>query len=408
MKLTRYRILLAGVVGVAAATIPLSVPFVESAIGGASTPTPVVPDVLTYVQGAGTNGTYFQYTTGSDGIGTPTTQVITPSGKCGTPTVSGTPILGLSGLLYPPSGYSGSPKTVPVGTLKQHTGVCALPFPWQVENVPFVGTEGLDFTTVGANSAIGTNRIFSDAQIQISSQQWWPGAPIPVQLVEYLGGNEVGSVTCKIPAPLGSTITADTNTNSVCSGTVPVSGFDTVEVEVPQYFTSVSIVGTSTFSLAPQVCGGGSISSSGPVSATLNVTGTGCQSYTSFSSSNTNTPGHGQTITFNGYSVGSVPFKVTVAWPAQADCQPGQDPANADPGPPYPNGVYYQAALPTCVPTQFSFNGTTYYDQTYCSTATTADPLCTQNKQYNYVSVNGADETQITETWLGLIDWNFR
>ena len=81
---------------------------------------------------------------------------------------------------------------------------------------------------------------------------------------------------------------------------MPVSGFDTVEVEVPQEFTSVSVVGTSTFTLAPQVCGGQSITSTGPVTATLSIPpGGGCQSYTAFTSSTTAPT---QNLTYNAYT----------------------------------------------------------------------------------------------------------
>ena len=51
-------------------------------------------------------------------------------------------------------------------------------------------------------------------------------------------------------------------------------------------------------------------------------------------------------------------------------------------------------------------NGTTYYDQSFCAQPTTALPLCTQNKDYNYTAYPG--ETQITEIWAGDIDWNVR
>ena len=62
------------------------------------------------------------------------------------------------------------------------------------------------------------------------------------------------------------------------------------------------------------------------------------------------------------------------------------------------------------MPTQVSLDGMTYTDQTYCAVATAAQPLCTVNKDYNYVL--GADGvttfTQITETWSGLVDWVVR
>ena len=62
--------------------------------------------------------------------------------------------------------------------------------------------------------------------------------------------------------------------------------------------------------------------------------------------------------------------------------------------------------MPTCSPSQITLNGTTYTDQTYCATPTTADPLCTESKTYNYIQFPTAQtETQITETWGGLLDW---
>jgi len=60
------------------------------------------------------------------------------------------------------------------------------------------------------------------------------------------------------------------------------------------------------------------------------------------------------------------------------------------------------------LPTEFTLNGTTYYDQSFCSAASTALPLCTQNKDYNYIAGTGGDQTQITEVWLGDIDWSLR
>jgi hypothetical protein len=395
MKFNRFRLLLAGVLGVAAVLLPVSVPFAENLFGGgaAASSTLASPDVITYVQAS--PGTSVTFTPGN-GSGA-TTQTLTPSGKCGTPTVTpaATPILGMTGALYSSGGYGGSPSPVPVGSYKQHTGVCGFPPPWEIENFPPFGEEGLDFTVLGSNSLIGTGRIFSDARISVQNEDvWpWPGS-VPVQLVELLGGTQVGSVTCTISGGFGTTLTVDTNdTSTGCTGTAPLTGFGTVEVEVPQAFTAVSVVGTSTFTLAPQVCGGGSITSSGTVQATLSIgSGGGCESYTAFSSN-----AAGTSLTYNEYSGGvPQPFTVTIPWAPQPDCQPSPDVAPQ----------YTGTSLPLCPVTQFTVNGTTYYDQSFCAQPTTALPLCTQNKDYNYTAYPG--ETQITEIWAGDIDWNVR
>ena len=202
-------------------------------------------------------------------------------------------------------------------------------------------------------------------------------------------------MTCTISGPAGTTLTVDTNdtTASGCTGTTPLTGFDTVEVEVPQAYTAASVVGTSTFTLAPQVCGGGSITSSGTVQATLSIASSGgCESYTAFSSN-----AAGTSLTYNEYSGGTPqPFTVTIPWAPQPDCQPSPDVA----------AQYTGTSLPLCPVTQFTVNGTTYYDQSFCAQATTALPLCTQNKDYNYTAYPG--ETQITEIWSGYLDWNVR
>jgi hypothetical protein len=406
----RYRLLLAAALGLAAVTLPVSVPFAESLIGAgnasADQSTLANPDVITYAQtSSGTTVTYAPFGAAAS------TQTLTPKGLCGTPTVTpaATPILGMTGLLYPPDKDTpgqpdndsiqslGTPITVPVGSFRQQTGVCGFPPSWQIANGDFLGEEALEFSVVGSNSLIGTQRIFSDAQIAIQREDWLPAKSIPVELVEYLGGTLVASQTCTITGPAGTTITADTNTNSVCTGSTALTGFDTVEIGLPTDGTAVSVVGTSTFTLAPQVCGGGSIStpSGSAATATLQIASTGgCESYTGFSSN-----AAGNSLTYNEYSGGTPqPFTVTIQWAAQPDCQPTPDTAPQITG----------TSLPLCPVTQFVVNGTTYYDQSFCSAPTTAVPLCTQNKDYNYKSVNGTDETFITEVWVGDIDWNIR
>ncbi len=418
MRLTRNRLLLAGAIGVAAVALPVSVPFAASVFGGgvaAPASTLTNPDVITYNQTSA--GTSVVYTPGS-GTGA-TTQPVTPSGRCGTPTVSGPPILGMAGLLYPssesdtlgsadPNDYTGTPNAAPVGSSHQRTGVCAVGPANQIDNAPDRGAEALTFSVVGANSVIGTNRIFSDAKIPLTAGEEGgeegfseDGSPstIPVTLVENLAGTQVATQTCAISGDDETTTVVDTNTNAVCTGTTALRGFDTVKIELPQDHTGVSVVGTSTFTLAPQVCGGQSITSSGPVNATLHIANAGgCQSYTNFSSS---TSSSGTLLTYDEYSPGtSVPYSFVIPWSNQPECQPGNDPSANNPSSP----------LPPCAPTQISLDGVTYSDQKYCAVATSADPLCTVTKAYNYVlgSDGVTTYTQITETWSGLVDWVVR
>ncbi len=396
-------LVLAGIIGMAIALVPLSTSVLPGIGSGPAAPTtPPPPDVITYVQGAGAGGTTVTFTPAGNS-GEATTQTVTPSGSCGTPTVNGAPILNMSAQLYPPEvEYSGTPSPSIVGSAKGQTGVCDIGAAYTVDNDPEGGAEGLDFS-IGTNSVLGANRVFSEAQLQIVRKVRQFNGPrnggvsnisyasVPVQLVEWLAGTQVATQTCTINGGAGTQITADTALNSVCTGT-PAGAFDTLEVQVPQAYSSVSVFGTSTFTLADTICGGQSISSTGPVSATLSLpSDTGCKSFTDFSSSYSGIPGQPQTVTFDAFSAGSIPFTVVIPWNQQPDCQPSDDPSNP---------------LPVCAPTQLSFDGTTFTDQTYCAQATLQDPLCTQSKQYNYiVGTDGTVYTQITETWVGLLDW---
>ena len=165
----------------------------------------------------------------------------------------------MTGALYSSGGYSGSPSPVPVGSYKQHTGVCGFPPPGRSRtSLPSVRRASTSRSSVRTPSSEGADLLRRRISVQNEDVWPWPGS-VPVQLVEMLGGTQVGSVTCTISGGFGTTLTVDTNntTGSGCTGTAPLTGFDTVEVEVPQAFTAVSVVGTSTFTLAPQVCGGG-------------------------------------------------------------------------------------------------------------------------------------------------------
>ena len=241
------------------------------------------------------------------------------------------------------------------------------------------------------SSTAGTSR----AQLELQAESGGSDSPITVELVESLGGTQVATQTCTISTS-GSTVTADTRTasDSACSTNPGTTGaqFDTLEVRVLTVNASVSIVGPeTTFTMTNQICGSQQIQSNGPVTATLTdtaPTGTECKNYTTFNSTVSGN-GQDQTLSFNAYASGNIPLAMTIPWAPQAECQPGT-PTEEDP-------------LPECAPTQVSYDGTTFTDQTYCASASPGI-LCTTNKTYNYIVVNGVTETQITENWVGDVD----
>lgn len=419
MRFSAKRLLLSGVMALGVIGVPVTAAVVTGTGSGvASSSTPPPPDVIQYVQAvAGKTSSYaFAFTPGNGSA--PTTQTLTPSGKCGTPTPSGAGFLNLAGKLYPATDYSGTPAAAVVGASRAHTGVCAIGGAQTIDNRTSsysskVGAEALDFGA-GGSPTIGTSRLFSRAQITIEREGGYgtgddddfrtsssTPSPVSIRLLESYAGSLVAAQTCTITGPSESDITADTNLNATCTGTAASVPFDTVELQVLTVNAAVSVVGTSTFTLADQVCGGGSVTSTGSVAATLSVpsTATGCESYSAFSS--VTDPTTGQTnLLFNAHSsTPQTPFSVQIPWNPQPACQPGQPASDPTVNP-----------LPTCAPTLVSLDGVTYSDQTYCSHPTTADPLCTQNKVYNNIQdpTSGAEETQITETWVGFQDWSMK
>jgi hypothetical protein len=181
----------------------------------------------------------------------------------------------------------------------------------------------------------------------------------------------------------GSTITFDLGIKSAPAST------SRINVGVPSTNPSSN---PFTFTRNNQICGSQQVQSSGPVAATLSDTapdGTDCKDYSTFDSTS-DEDGQNQTLSFNASSsAGNIPLTITIPWAPQTECQPGV-PTVADP-------------LPQCPPTQVSFDGVTFTDQTFCASASPG-VLCTTNKSYNYVVVDGVTETQITETWVGDVD----
>jgi hypothetical protein len=435
MKFTLKRSLVAASIGIAAVVTPLALTAALTGVSKApgtvagATGTQSSPDEILYGQTTGTPSTFYQYVPGNGSA--PTTQTVSPkNGNCGTPTVSGAPILAVSAKLYAASPnsnyYANASSAGTVGTSGLQTGVCDISPAWSLENKSGKGAEALDFSP-GSNTVIGSNRTFTDAQIPIQRKDSGVSQPgATVQLAEFdASGNQLATQTCTINGGQGTLITADTNgpgTGGNCTG-APASFFTTVEVRNLTTSTSISVVGPdATFTLGSVVCGQQTIQSTGPVSATLTVNAAPsvCKSYTSFSSG-PNANGQ-ESLSFNGFSAGAIPFTINVTWPAVPLCQP-YDPTTNHPDQ-SSGAVPLAQTLPTCAPSEFSFDGTMYYDQAYCQTPTAPGPgvvpeqeLCTANKSYNNDTVNpdgsvtpittasGAPGTQLTETWVGDIDF---
>jgi hypothetical protein len=391
MSYTPKRLLVAGILAVAAIATPVSLSVMLPGVGStpASPASPAKPDKVTFNEGTDASSNFIQYVPG-DGSA-PTTEAITSGPTCDQLTIDGVPLLNLTGLLYGSDTYGqGSITAEPVGINTGRTGVCAIGPDWAIDNGGSSGAEALDFA-LGANSLVLGRDIFR-AQLALQAES---GSPITVELVESLNGTQVASQTCTITNS-ATMIMADTQASSggACSTNPGTAGpqFDTLEIRDLTVNTSVSVVGPkSTFTLSHQICGHQQIQSQGPVTAALTDTapaGTECKNFTTFNST-VGTDGQNQTLSFNAFASGNIPLKMTVPWAPQTECQPGE-PTEADP-------------LPQCPPTQISLDGVTFTDQTFCASASPGT-LCTTKKTFDYVVVNGVTETQITERWVGDVD----
>jgi hypothetical protein len=391
MNFTPKRLLVAGVVAIAAIATPVSLSVVLPGVGSppASPASPTIPDKVIYAQGTSSGSNFIEYVPGNGS--TPTTETVTSGGQCDALTINGVPLLNLTGLLYSSDTYVGGKITAEVvGANNGRTGVCAIGPDWAIDNGGTSGAEALDFA-VGANSLV-YGRDFSGAQLALQAES---GSPITVELVESLGGAQVASQTCTISSSQ-TTITAETQgpSGGACSTNPGTAGpqFDTLEIRDLTVGTSVSVVGPkSTFTMSHQICGNQQIQSQGPVTASLTDTapsGTECKNYTTFNST-VGTDGQNQILSFNAFASGDIPLAMTVPWAPETECQPAE-PTETDP-------------LPECPPTQISYDGLTFTDQTFCASASPGT-LCTTKKTYHYIVVNGVTETQITEHWVGDVD----
>jgi hypothetical protein len=260
-----------------------------------------------------------------------------------------------------------------VSTSSGETGVCAVSPCYSLENKTSGNsksqTDALDFSPGPANVVAG--RPFNDAQIQIQRKDngvtSFPS--VDVQLAE-LDSNRYVLATqdCSLTGGTGATITADTdglgigtgpNTPANCtttSGTLP-SSFSTVEVRDMTNSTSITVVGTSTFSLQNQQCFGQTpLQPAGnAIVAPLSITQPGmCKTYTSYTYSDD--PNGVQGLNFQATSATPVPFSINITWNPTPECQP--TPNNSDP--------QYSPPLPVCPVTEFTLGKSTYYDQLFC------------------------------------------
>jgi hypothetical protein len=412
MKFTFKRSLVAASVGIAAVVTPLALTVALTGTSGpeavaGATGTQNSPDQILFGQTTGTPSTFYEYVPGN-GSAT-TTQAVSSSGSCGSPTVSDPngPLLAITAKLYaknPNSNfYANAPSPATVGASGQATGVCDIPPAWSIENKANKGAEALDFSLGSDKTLIGANRAFTDAQIPIQRKDSGVAQPgATVQLVEFdSSGNQLASQTCTIGGGQGTQITADTNgpgTGGNCTGTTAPL-FNTVEVRNLTTSTSVSVVGpVATFTLGSVVCGGSTIqanASPGAATAqlTLNEPSTVCKTYSAFTSTTQN---GAEQVEFDASGSTDLQFTVQFLWPAQAFCTPDGS-----------NGTTMCAPDTVSYSDPVTGNTVTNQDQTYCAAADLTDQLCTVTKNFNYnVSFNGGPGTQITETWSGDIDWH--
>jgi hypothetical protein len=399
MKFTAKRLLAAGAIGVSAIVTPIAVTVALPGVGGLTTVAEAQgsgPDTITFNQPAGTPDTYV-FTSPTNG--TQTTQQVTPSGKCGTPSVSGgSPILSLTGKQYNPTSnsnyYLNSSSSDPASLTAGAVGACNISPPQSLENKSGKGAEALDFSVLGANtSIIGSGRLFTGAQLWIQRKDSGvaQNPSVNVVLVEFDAvGNQVGSQSCLINGGQGTNVLADTATSagdaqSDCTGTpAPQSGFATVEVQDWTTSTSISVVTpppavggpSATFTLANTVCGGQTVNAnatqgSAAVSLTLNEASSVCKSFTAFTS---NESQGADNVEFDASGFSDLHFGAGFVWPAQAYCTP--DGSNS---------------TPICAPDTVSYSdpvtglSVVSQDQMYCAAATPADQLCTTNKAFNYL-----------------------
>jgi hypothetical protein len=406
-------------------------------------------DEIQYNQDTGNAHAYYSFVPWSGSTaptaGKTTTQSMTGGGGCSPgpnfPGLPPTPLLDVTGQA------NGAPANV--AAFKFRTGVC----PGNSgQNQLITANEGLTFGLGTGNDAIiGKNRSFADAQIVVARQDSNTDTAT-ANLIESSAGSQVGEQQIQIPSGTANWV-LDTGCGTLVASSqgnpAPCSGantklFDQVQFVLTGLATdAVSVVPTSIFYLSKTLCEGDTVSvtstdgtaTSGQVSASVTLQGTDktvCKSYVLFSAS-ANDPKIIQgnvstkTVKFDSQPLAGSHFTVKVDWGTDPYCRPDVDGAQTTgPG---------TVGTPTCLPTWVSTNGGPYQPQTYCSSATAADPLCTTSRKFAYVPVTAGDPdndgdlafendgwdgpvdaaggptsdgntaVDITETWDGVTDW---
>jgi hypothetical protein len=223
----------------------------EGGIAGATT----TSDTVNYVQSSTASSYSFVPGNGS----TSTTESITPTGTCKTPSVSGASLLSLSALVYKNlvSGkpYTGPPSTGTVGTSLGHTGGCDLSPAYAINQ-----NEALIFAP-GSN-ALTSTRTFSEAKVPLALTS---SIDTRNDTAQQPGDNDTQSATVSLFAMNGTTLVATKSLtikgdgdgdpdDTVTADTGVISGgFTSLELEVTSPSSSkfgVSVVGTTSFSLS--------------------------------------------------------------------------------------------------------------------------------------------------------------
>jgi hypothetical protein len=247
----RPRRWLAGAAALSLGVAPVIFLQLESGVAGATT----TSDTVNYVQSSTSSSYSFVPGNGS----TATTQSITPTGTCKTPSVSGAPLLSLSALVYKNlvSGkpYTGPPSTGTVGTSLGHTGGCDLSPAYAINQ-----NEALIFAP-GSN-ALTSTRTFSEAKVPVALTS---SIDTRNDTAQQVGDNDTQSATVSLFAMNGTTLVAtksltikgdgdgDPDDTVTADTGVISSGFTSLELEVTSPSSSkfgVSVVGTTSFSLS--------------------------------------------------------------------------------------------------------------------------------------------------------------
>ncbi len=223
----------------------------EGGVAGATT----TSDTVNYVQSSSSSS--YSFVPGSGGAST--TQSITPTGTCKTPSTSGAPLLSLSALVYKNlvggKPYTGPPSPGTVGTSLGHTGGCDLSPAYAINQ-----NEALIFAP-GSNT-LTTTRTLSEAKVPLALTS---SIDTRNDTALQSGDNDTQSATVSLIALNGANIVATKSltikgdgdgdpddTVTADTGAIP-GGFTSLELEVTAPSSSklgVSVVGTTSFSLS--------------------------------------------------------------------------------------------------------------------------------------------------------------